>query len=661
MNMKKTMLFIMIAALAISFAGCTAAAAELPDPTAAPSVKSDALSAAETAAPAETAESQGRLVVTFASESEDYYTDDGEQLLLQYSCVVPSVTIDRRPDAEAAVNAALDAEYVLFSEGDKDQEGPSGREGFLNAARDEYALRQEYGGEADMPPYSLERSVDVTRGDDRVLRLFFTDSTYIGGVHGYAFHWAMNFDTVTGEELTLADLGKDDDFLAAAADRLFDVAGSAEYLMVGFFEDYRDYLPDLLRDGNWYFGEEGLTVIANAYEIAPYASGTIEFTLPWAWLQWRVKPEYIPENTADGTLTGEIADEAPADASFVLDDGTDGMGAPVVLTARGRVENVSLTRVSYMEYVDAFMPEQTVWYASALEDGETVCLRTWIPEILPDLALTRTEETGTVTDYISQSGKDGSLVLLPERDFLFLPAEVFDKIPLEYDIDGDGERETVDLRHTSTPSSSQWEVLVDGEPLPGALNIWGECELWLGDADSDGVTEIFLSGDQGSDDYATRGWKGDTGQMILFTGDDRHGRDPNELTETTDGRIVFSGWAPVLESWIYRLGTYYSARAMELSEDGVLAPADGTRWEYRRNDRWLTVESNLPVTMDEVGRAVLVPGTKLLLTSMEGDVVRFVTEEGETGSIVTEFVYGSGWFIDGVKEDEYFEFLPYAG
>ena len=659
--MKKTVLLALIAALAISLTGCTAAAAQLPDPTAAPAEKTDAPSAAETAAPAETAVHEGRLVVTFSTESEDYYTDDGKQLLLGYSCVAPSVTIEGRADAETAVNAALDEEYVLFTEGNGDQDGISGREGFLNAARDEYALRQEYGGEANMPPYALERSVDVTRGDGRVLSLFFTDYTFAGGVHGYAFHWAANFDTLTGKELTLADLGKDDDFLAAAADRLFDVAGSAEYLMYGFFDGYRETLPTLLRDGNWYFSDEGLAVIANAYEIAPYASGTIEFTLPWAWLQWHIKPEYVPESAADGELLGEIADEAPVDAAFVLDDGTDGMGAPVVLTARGRVEKVSLTRVSYMEYSDAFWPEQIVWYVSSLEDGETVCLRTWIPEIIPDLALSRTGAEGTVTDYISQSGKDGSLVLLPEKDYLFLPAEVFDKVPLEYDIDGDGERETIDLRHTSTESSSQWEVLVDGEPLPGALNIWGECELWMGDPDGDGVTEIFLSGDQGSDDYATRGWRGDTGRMILFTGDDRYGRDPGECTETIDGRIVFSGWAPVLECWNYRLGTYYAVRAMDLGEDGILAPMAESRWEYRCNDHWLTVTRNLPVTMDEVGRAVLVPGTRLLLTSVEGDIVRFVTEEGETGCIVTEFVYGSGWFIDGVKEDEYFEFLPYAG
>ena len=262
------------------------------------------------------------------------------------------------------------------------------------------------------------------------------------------------------------------------------------------------------------------------------------------------------------------------------------------------------------------------------------------------------------------SGKDGSLVLMDARSFLSLPAEVFDKVPVSRDLDGDGTKETVDLRHTLTQTNSQWEVLVDGKALPGALNLWGECQLWLADVDYDGVIEIFLSGDLGSDDYATRGWRGDTRKMILFTGEDRFGKDPSEQTETVDGRVLVSGGTPVLESWTYRLGTYYSVRALRLGEDGVMAPADGSRWEFTRNRRWLTVEKNLPVMLDELGRAVLLPGEKIRLTSAEGNAIHFVTDEGETGALQVEYTDGDagrGWYIDGVREDDCFDFLPYAG
>ena len=673
-TMKRPIAILLIAALAIALAGCSAAAAQTPEAAQTPAAPATAAATAapsapaETAAPEENSEPEGRLVVTFSAEAEDYYTDDGTQQLLRFSCAAPSVTISGRESAAAAINAALEEQRLLFVQGGADAEGLSGTDGFLTAAGEEYAYWQGEGMADNMAPFCLERRSEVTRGDSRVLSLVYADYTYTGGVHGYACRWAMNFDTLTGETLALTDLAEDGEaFLADAADRLFDVAGGAEYAVRGLYEDYAEALPGLLRDGNWYFSDDGLVVIANAYEIAPYAAGAFEFTLPWAWLSWRLKPEYVPESAADGELAGEIRDEAPTDAVLTLDDGTDGRGAAVVLTARGRVESISLDRVSYADN-NTFWPEGTLWYVSALEDGETLCLRTWIPEIIPDLALSRTEAAGKSTDYISQSGKDGSLVLLPRQGFLALPAEISRMLPLDWDIDGDGERETLDLRRTEKDGAARWELLVDGTPAPGgAFALDGDLTtLWLCDLNFDGVAEIFFSGDMGSDDYVTCGWHGDTLEPVLFAGEDRDWLNPGETSPTVDGRATVSDWTLVLERWNYQLGTYCAVRPFELGDDGTLIPDPFREWEYRRNTQWLAVKSNLPVTMDEVGQAVLVPGEEIRLVSALGKTARFVTRDGEYGALDLEYRAENdngyaGWYIDGVREDDYFEFLPYAG
>ena len=669
--MKKIVVILLIAALVLSAAGC-AAEAKAPAPTAeavsTPEVRPETPSPAAEPTETETPESaaEGRLFVEISRTGEEFRSDDGHTLLLNYSCAAPTVTMEGRAAAAAAINETLERERVLFADGSEDQEGLSGREAFLDAAREDLAWRMEQGVSEDMVPFQLCREVQVTRGDRRVLSLAFTDESFAGGAHGYAFHWGLNFDTLTGEVLTLSDLSEDETFLDDCAQRLFEVASGPEYVMQGLFDDYADYLPGLLRENNWYFTPEGLTVLANAYEVGPYAAGTFAFTLPWNWLVWHVKPEYAPQNAADGELLGEIRDEAPAGASFTLDQDTDGRGTPVVFTATGRVENISLSRAEYWEYSNTFSAEGTRWYVNDLGPGESLCLRTWIPEILPDLALTRTDRAGTRTDYISQSGKDGSLALMSDRGFLTLPAEISGLLPFDWDIDGDGERETLDLRRVENNGAGRWQLLVDGTPAPGeAYGLDAEYPaLWLCDLDNDGAAEIFFSGDMGSDDYVTCGWHGDTLGPMLFDGDDRYGRDPEERKETVDGRLVFSGGWPVLESWIYQLGTYDAVRVLLLQEDGTLSLDPEQGWEYRRNTRWLTVKENLPVTLEELGRAVLVPGTTLRLLESRGDITRFLTGEGELGSIELEYVSGAeenGWFIGGIPETEFFEDLPYAG
>ena len=69
------------------------------------------------------------------------------------------------------------------------------------------------------------------------------------------------------------------------------------------------------------------------------------------------------------------------------------------------------------------------------------------------------------------------------------------------------------------------------------------------------------------------------------------------------------------------------------------------------------------MTFDDVGQAVLVEGEKILLQGSRGNTIRFTTPAGQTGILTAALRRDDyfGWLIDGVSEEEYFEFLPYAG
>ena len=363
--------------LLLSAAGCGGAAA----PAATPAPAEETASPAPTdvpvpeVTPAESA--KGQIITEIRRESETFLDDDGITELLSYASALPVVTIPGNRAAEEKINAALRAEQELFVNGDPDLEGLSGTESFLAAAGEDLAWRRSEGFDGEFYPYAMERAAVVSRSDARVLTITFSDYYYSGGAHGGTAIWSMNFDAATGELISITDLAEDTDaFLSGCVQRLWETSRDGDHAgyIDAYYPGYEDSLPGLLRDQLWYFSEEGLTVVANQYEIAPYAAGPIELTVPYEWLSWQMKEEYLPpEDEADGELTGVIADD-PGDCLYTADDGTDGQGACVVLTARGSVKDLRIARAGYSEYSDIFYENGDLLSVSRLDDGESICV-----------------------------------------------------------------------------------------------------------------------------------------------------------------------------------------------------------------------------------------------------------------------------------------------
>ena len=651
--------------LLLSAAGCGGAAA--PAATPAPAEETASPAPTDVPVPEETpAESaKGQIITEIRRESETFLDDDGITELLSYASALPVVTIPGNRAAEEKINAALRAEQELFVNGDPDLDGLSGTESFLAAAGEDLAWRRSEGFDGEFYPYAMERAAVVSRSDARVLTITFSDYYYSGGAHGGTAIWSMNFDAATGEQISITDLAEDTDaFLSGCVQRLWETSRDGDHAgyIDAYYPGYEDSLPGLLRDQLWYFSEEGLTVVANQYEIAPYAAGPIELTVPYEWLSWQMKEEYLPpEDEADGELTGVIADD-PGDCLYTADDGTDGQGACVVLTARGSVKDLRIARAGYSEYSDIFYENGDLLSVSRLEDGESICVRTWIPDVLPALKLIYTDGTGEKEFLISQSGRDGSLVLMDARPYTALPAEIGGRLPFVYDLDGDGENETIDLVPENAEEGA-WKITVDGESLGDVVSVdRASCTLWLADVDSNGVPELIFSGDLGSDDYVTSAWRGDTLEPLSFTGENRRGANPWTVTSTVDGRAVLSAWQLYIASWSYQLGTYRAVRPYTLA-DGVFSPGGRGGWTYDTNDFYLVVKRDLPVILDDGAFKMLPPGTAILLTGTEGNIVRFTSANDVAGTILLEYVLGDngGWYINGLSENEYFEMLPYAG
>lgn len=105
---------------------------------------------------------------------------------------------------------------------------------------------------------------------------------YEGGAHGVSLQTIFNFDNATGRRMTLADIfvpGSDkrlaEELLKALEDKT-DKHGIEELKADGYLCTTDIYAPQ-----NFIIGDDAITFIYNAYEIAPYDKGRIELTIDY--------------------------------------------------------------------------------------------------------------------------------------------------------------------------------------------------------------------------------------------------------------------------------------------------------------------------------------------------------------------------------------------
>ena len=132
----------------------------------------------------------------------------------------------------------------------------------------------------DFSGYALSYDISLKRLDHRVLSMTNSCYSYLGGVHPSYYVGGINFDAATGELLSLEDIVTDyNNFSEAAVNYIINYLEDSEYAD-GLFPEYKEMVSDSFNDIPWYFSADGIVIIYNTYEIAPYAAGTIEVPLP---------------------------------------------------------------------------------------------------------------------------------------------------------------------------------------------------------------------------------------------------------------------------------------------------------------------------------------------------------------------------------------------
>lgn len=439
--MKRIIAIALALVLAISLCGC-AELENLKNVELPPLPDSDAQAAqAEDVIPTEDIDTSGSLaqstlpnhvIVSMEGFSEQYFDpQNNEQLILTFSYETPRVYIEGRDAAMNAINeyvATLDEtyytgnDYGVTSEYDILDGGISGVNAMLEAAIDNYSYSVESGA-GDLPlEFSSERTARVERIDISVLSLVYSTYTYTGGAHGNYAQAAYSFDTESGERLTLDTLSADAAGLKAfLADYLVSLYNTDEdgYYSARVYEDLmadadNNPVAELVREGAWHFNDEGMVFSASPYELGPYASGIIEFTVPYDALAEYIDGKYLPplHETAVGALTVK-AQSAVEDGSVeIIDKVTvDPESEELCLFAEGTLYDL---RLSTVEYSDKFYETAQLWACSYMNDC-ALQLETLVPDGMPKVMISWRDADGTGhAKLVTQSGENGEYILVDD-------------------------------------------------------------------------------------------------------------------------------------------------------------------------------------------------------------------------------------------------------
>lgn len=286
--------------------------------------------------------------------------------------------------------------------------------------------QEEYQGQEYWAPYSTEVIYAPVRIDEKVLSLHGTMFSYAGGVHPNYAGISANYDLVTGKYLKLEDVLIDkvasDILCQRIIDRLGEIA-EERYLFDDYIRTVDERFGTLFdpaweSTNDWYLSPEGLCIYFSPYDIAPYASGSIDITFTYDELEGLINPDFVPASLPQGTpgtVEAVLAQDVDLDSfSQFAEAPLDADGEQVVLFTDGLVTNLTLELGEWDPDGIQFMPKATIFAASTLSPGDAVMLMTMFSDTMPHLRMRYSSGGTEYTYFLFQSGMDGSIVLIDE-------------------------------------------------------------------------------------------------------------------------------------------------------------------------------------------------------------------------------------------------------
>lgn len=148
--------------------------------------------------------------------------------------------------------------------------------------------------EYETPPFHYEVTPAPLRDWGRLKQFSVHSEMYTGGAHGSPNFAYVVLDPTARKQVKLADVvapGQMSKLTAMLRERNRQRVVKSEGP-----RDAADYLETFKFEmtENFFFDRTGLTFLYNVYEVAPYAEGPMEYTIPYSQLKGVLKADYYP-------------------------------------------------------------------------------------------------------------------------------------------------------------------------------------------------------------------------------------------------------------------------------------------------------------------------------------------------------------------------------
>ncbi len=186
----------------------------------------------------------------------------------------PKVTLHCNPAAQKRMNRKIQAQVNQFCR---------------YVSNDLYQLavsdyKNSLGNDSPFHRYDAILEYTITYSWDCRLSLYRDQYTYTGGAHGSTVRASDTWNLESGLEIPLASFfPNDQNYKAFLIEKITRQADERMQKTPGiFFENYRDLILESFNEDHYYLTPTGIDIYYQQYEIAPYSTGIVVFTIPYA-------------------------------------------------------------------------------------------------------------------------------------------------------------------------------------------------------------------------------------------------------------------------------------------------------------------------------------------------------------------------------------------
>ncbi|ENH95910.1 hypothetical protein J416_13539 [Gracilibacillus halophilus YIM-C55.5] len=147
---------------------------------------------------------------------------------------------------------------------------------YIRDSYKEYKDNIKMADEYDFVP-DYQTDYEVKYNQFPYLSILTSNYIFSGGAHGNTTVRSFNFDASNGTWLSLTDILQDEEQLKAVRDYVWEYAIERPDI---FYPDLKKEDVKLNANTAFYFTGEGITLVFQRYEIAPYVSGNQEIPIP---------------------------------------------------------------------------------------------------------------------------------------------------------------------------------------------------------------------------------------------------------------------------------------------------------------------------------------------------------------------------------------------